>query len=374
MRAQARAAICLVGGLMAALAMTLIAGSPATAAPFVIGGTPAHPLSGASVALATPSEYCTGGLWKSRIIITAAHCINGDGRGAPGAAPGLIEVYAPGGDRNAGPARVKVVEIIYDQGWSDTKDDIAFLILDSPLATPIVTRMATPTEVAAFAAQRNPVTYIGYGLTSPRAASGTVSDQPLAVTEQLRPSYTGNGKGTFEMSGNGVIGTCAGDSGGPWLAQVNGEVLYLGPLSGGSGLPCDSPESPDGTFEEAAVASAQTDLISRALAAAGELADGQVGTCIEGPDVERACVSGHAWTYDYCWPGAKAVLQKFVDGAWQPVARTTAKKEKACGSKYPYNIVFQKADEPGTYQYRVVLPKQSGVRKTTTDRFTVTVT
>ena len=347
----------------------------AQAKPLVIGGSPSHPLSGASVALEAPDWYCTGGLWKSRIVITAAHCINGDGRGAPGVSPGDISVYPPGGDRKGGPAPVKVIDIIYDAGWSETPDDIAFLILNGPLAAPVITRMATPGEVAAMANASNPVTYIGYGLVGPRSDnSATVSDQPLAVTESLRPSYSGNGKGKFETAGNGTQGTCAGDSGGPWIAQVNNEVLYLGPLSGGSGLPCDSPESPENTFEEAAVASAQSDLIQRALAAAGELADGQAGVCLQGPQVKVTCVAGHAWTYDYCWSGKKAVLQKLTDGVWQPVARTTGKRVKGCSSKFPYNIVFQRTDDVGTYQYRVVVPKQPGVRKPTSDRFTASVT
>lgn len=341
----------------------------------VIGGSTGHPLSGASVALETPDKYCTGGLWKSRIVITAAHCINGDGQGAPGVAPGELSVYPPGANRQSGPASVKVIDIIYDPGWSQTQDDIAFLILDGPLATPIVSRMATPAEVAAMANARTPVTYIGYGKVGPRAdESAAVSDQPLSVTESLRPSYSGDGKGSFQTSGNGTQGTCAGDSGGPWIVQVNGEVLYLGPLSGGSGQPCDSPESPDNTFEEAAVAAAQTDLIQRALAAAGELADGQAGVCIEGPQVKTTCVAGHAWTYDYCWPGKRAVLQRFTNGSWQPVARTTGKRNSGCNAKYPYNIVFQRTEDVGTYQYRVVIPKQPGVRKPANDRFTASVT
>ncbi|MFM8352694.1 MAG: trypsin-like serine protease [Actinomycetales bacterium] len=355
-----------LGAISAALlGLAIIGAAPAHGAiePRVIGGAPGHPLSGASVAIETSKAYCTGALWKERIVITAAHCINGEGKGAPGEAPGNITLYSPGANRQSGAANVKVISIIYNQNWSETKDDIAFLILDSPLAAPIITRMATAEEVQSLANSRSTVTYVGYGNTASRDREA-ISDVALSVDEPLRPSRSGSQ--VFETQGDGVKGTCAGDSGGPWLAQVNGEILYLGPLSGGLGLPCDTAESPENTGEEGAVASTQTAFIDQALAAAGASADQFPSSCIEGADMDRKCFKSRTWTYDYCWSGKKATLAQQVDGAWQPVAKTTGKKYAKCGKKYPYRIVFKRTEAPGSYNYKVTVGK-------TGDEFTATV-
>jgi len=349
----------------ALLGFTLFAAAPANGEtqPRVIGGNPGHPLSGASVAIETSKAYCTGALWKERIVITAAHCINGEGKGAPGEAPGDIAVFAPGANRQSGPAKAKVISILYNPNWSETKDDIAFLVLDSPLATPIITRMATAEEVQTLANSRSTVTYIGYGNTASRDREA-ISDVALSVEEPLRPSRSGNQ--VFETQGDGVKGTCAGDSGGPWLAQVNGEILYLGPLSGGLGLPCDTAESPENTGEEGPVASTQTAFIDQALAAAGASADQFPSACIEGADLERECFKTRTWVYDYCWSGKKATLAQQVNGTWQQVAKATGKKSGKCSKKYPYSIVFKRTDAPGTYAYKVTVGK-------TADEFTATV-
>jgi len=343
----------------------LAAMSPAQAdlAPRVIGGSPGHPLAAASVAIETKSAYCTGALWKQRIVITAAHCINGEGKGAPGISPADITLFPPGANRQGGASPVKVINILYNPNWSATKDDIAFLILDAPLGNPIITRMATAEEVQTLANARTSVTYIGYGNTAPRDRDA-ISDVALSVDEPLRPSRSGNE--VFEIQGDGVKGTCAGDSGGPWLAQVNGEVLYLGPLSGGLGLPCDTAENAENTGEEGPVASTQTAFIDQALAAAGASADQFPTACIEGADVDQACFKNRTWTYQYCWSSKKATLSQQVNGTWRQVAKTTGKKSRDCSKKTPYRIVFNRTDVPGTYSYKVTVGK-------TADEFTATV-
>jgi len=159
----------------------------------------------------------------------------------------------------------------------------------------------------------------------------------LSVEERLRPSRVG--PGVFETLGDGVKGTCGGDSGGPWLAQINGEILYLGPLSGGSGLPCDPAESADNTGEQGAVATAQGALLDQALTAA------------------------RTWLFNECLAGPKAVLEQNVGGTWQTVTTTNGAKSKACGRKTPYRVLFQRNEVPGAYQYRVVVPKQAGVKR-----------
>ncbi len=348
--------------------------APAAAAttgptPKVINGSLGSPLAAASVALETTTGYCTAGLWKPRILVTAAHCINGDGAGAPGFTAAELTIFAPGSDKSTGPSAVKVSQIIYNPNWTKTRDDIAFLVLDAPLATPIITRMATADEVAALAAEGSTISYVGYGLTGPRADESSVtSTVPYAVSQPM--STRTDSPGVFELAGDGVHGTCAGDSGGPFMVAVGSDLLYLGPLSGGSGPPCEDPS--EESSDEAAIASVHTELIAAALAAAGEAADPTA--CAQGPDLKRECVGGRTWTYSFCWSARKATLQRETAGVWKQVARTTGRKLRACGRKTPYEINFTIAGEPGAVRYRVVLPKQAGLARGATDDFTLTVT
>lgn len=343
--------------------------------PRVINGTAAPAYAGAAVAIETPDSYCTAGLWKPRVLITAAHCVSEEGKKGSIIAPSGLSVFAPGAARQAGPAAVNVTEIIVDPQWSGTTNDIAFLILDAPLGTPIVSRMATPAEVVNLTKAGATVHYVGYGLTGPSSdPNSEVSDVPFGVSEILDIDSESGGVGKFETIGDGLRGTCQGDSGGPWLAQVGAELLYLGPLSGGSGPPCDDPE--ETAWEEGAIASAHASFIARALAATGDTADiaaaSTLITCTKIRGAAIDCATGTSWLYDRCWSGRTAYLEKLVGGTWRRVASTTTKRSSECQRRYPYNVVFRGDESAGTSRFRVVLPRQPGLRRTTTEQFTVT--
>lgn len=345
--------------------------------PAVIGGTPGSSLASAAVAIEFSDGECTASLWRGRILITAAHCVSDSQTGAPTTTADDITVYPPGADKASGPSKVRVIQIIMDPTWTaDSPDgeaserDIAYLILDSPLAAPTWTRMATPAEVIQLADSGAPVEYVGYGLTSPRDdPNGQSSPVPLSLTSKLVPRYAG-GTGEFTFSGDRVRGTCAGDSGGPFLATINGTVVYLGPLSGGLGFPCESQD--DEPTDTGAVASGMSELAAQALAAAGEGSEPTPTTCIFGRDVERDCVPGTVWNYDYCWSGKRAALQVRGTAGWKTVARVTGKRNKDCPRGNPYEITFGQVATQPTASYRVVLPKQPGLRGGAVDAFTVT--
>ncbi len=369
----------IAAGLMSPFVIALLLAPSAHSSaltPRVINGLDSPPYAAASVALETSDSYCTAGLWKPRILITAAHCVTDEGNHALVTAPSDLIVYSPGADRNAGPSPVTVTEVIVDPGWRDAEADIAFLVLSAPLGTPLITRMATQDEVISLTKAGATINYIGYGLTGPSAdENSTVSDVPLGVSQRLDPDSDSGGIGTFETLGDGRKGTCQGDSGGPWVIQVGPELLYLGPLSGGGGPPCDDPE--DLSWEYGAVASLHVSLINRALAAGGEPAAVQspasLRTCVRVSGWKTAdCVRGTSWLYDRCWEAPKASLQKFVEGAWQPVSVTTAKRNGECQKQYPYNVVFRGDEATGTVRFRVVLPKQKGLRGGGAEQFVVT--
>lgn len=373
-RARRRTRILLLA-ISPVVACCLAAPAALATAPQVINGTPGSPLSAAAVALELGDSNCTGTLWRPRIIITAAHCVSGENE--PTVRAEDISVYPPGADRSGDYAGVRVVQVIFDPSWikaspdnEESERDIAFLILDSPLGIPVWSRMATPDEVVALSQSRAEVEYVGYGLTGPRDDPNSESSLvPLSLKVRLAPSY-GGGVGEFVTTGDRVHGTCAGDSGGPFLATLGGQVLYVGPLSGGLGFPCESED--DDPSDSAAVASGMGELVAKALAAVGDSADSAPTTCIAGPDVDRECWAGRAWTYDYCWGGRKALLQQRTSAGWTTIARTNAKRSSACGRKTPYEISFQRAADTPSADFRVYVPRQSGIRANRVDPFTVT--
>ena len=371
---------------VAALAMTSLLGSPAQAregnrAPAVINGIANPPLAGAALALRTKADFfCTGSLWRPRIIATAAHCLE-DADGAMVDAED-ISVWAPGANSSGAPSPVRVSDIIVDDTWFSMADDdyeafsrdLAFLILDQPLGSPVWTRMATPTEVAALTWNSARVEFVGYGNTSPSVdPNASLATTPGGVNSRLYPGYESD-LGLFDVEGNERTGTCGGDSGGPWMSRVGREILYLGPLSGGQGLPCDKPQPEGETYDWGPVASANKDLVSVALATAGEAATPLPRTCIKGADIRRTCWDGRAWVYDYCWSAPKAELWKWAGGnKWNRVDRYTAVKEESCGKRYPYRIVFRELETKRNALYEVYLPKQRGLDEEQFDAFRVTV-
>lgn len=366
-------------GLLSVLVIVILLAPSAHSSaitPRVINGVASPPYAAASVAIETSDGYCTAGLWKPRILITAAHCITDEDDHALVSAPSDLIVYPPAADRNAGPSPITVTAIIVDPQWRETEDDIAFLILSAPLGVPILTRMATQDEVVALTKSGALISYVGYGLTGPSGnENSTVSDVPIGVTQRLDTEAESGGVGTFETAGDGKRGTCQGDSGGPWMIQVGAELLYIGPLSGGGGAPCDDPE--DAAWEVGAVASRHVSLIDRALAAGGEPAaihsPASVRTCTRVSGQETAeCVLGTSWSYDRCWEAPKVSLQKLIKGSWRTVSTTLAKRNPDCPKRYPYNVVFGGDEAEGTVRFRVVLPNQKGLRGGGGEQFIVT--
>lgn len=376
-------------GIFSAATLTVVLGTAAPtaaidgrAAPAVINGIPYPPLSGAAVGLETDDGFfCSGSLWRSRIVATAAHCLEDENNQMISAEQ--ITLWGPGSDTNGPPSSVRVTDIVMDAGWftfSDddyeaTSRDLAFLILDQPLGTPVWTRMATPSEVAALTWNGAKVEFVGYGINSPTVdPNSSIAALPGGINSRLTWGYD-SGLGVFEVPGNEVSGTCGGDSGGPWMSRVGSEILYLGPLSGGQGLPCDKPQPPGETYDYGPVASANTDLVNVALATAGEAATPVPRTCIKGDDVDRTCWEGRAWEYDYCWDAKKAELWKWAGGnKWNRVDRFTGyRDEETCGKKFPFRIIFRGIETKKNAWYEVYLPPQGGSRDQGSDPFKVTV-
>jgi len=241
-------------------------------APSVINGQSGHPWNGASVYLeidtAGNGSACTGGLWKPQVIVTAAHCVM-ETVSSPIVATSDVTVWPPGANiEAAGPADVQVTSIVAD--WNNengTERDIAFLTLSAPIGSTPISRLASEREVADLIRSKATLTYIGYGSTVPRNDPiQSFTPIPLWLTQPLTDefAYDNIESGSFTMLGDGITSTCAGDSGGPLLYEASGEVLLVGPLSGGTGLPCEAEDVT--AYDNATTAAAFLNLANQALA------------------------------------------------------------------------------------------------------------
>lgn len=363
----------LLAGLIALALSSLVATGTANASlPRVINGTANPPLKDAAVLLVSSSGNCTGSLVLPNLIVTAAHCFVEEG--APPASAADWRVYPPGANASTTPAAsVRPTQILFNRAFrnvgDDTGIDVAFMVLDSPLATPVVTRIATTSEVRQLASQRATLDQVGYGQTVSRAvANAPTSDIPIGMAAPI-DELEGNGS-YLSIRTNGTTGTCLGDSGSPWLATIGGQVVLVGVESGGNNAPCDTDAS--GEHEFVPIISAQPDLVAQAFAAAGSTPPAAPRTCISIGGLDPDCTDTQTWTYESCWIAPRFTLQQQVNGAWVNVTSGKGKKNRACGKGQPYLVRLSGTVTPGEHNFRAVVKKQRGVKRAAYDLFTVT--
>jgi hypothetical protein len=232
---------------LSALTLAPVASAQPLAAPRIYGGTPANGNPAiVSLAIFNGNSWptgCTGGMLRSRLVLTASHCTTsqGSGTGVSGFAlfnPGATALtYSNTGPQGASPA--KVIDAFRPAGYVNSTNqvqpnDISILQLDRDLGAPGFTRLATHFDIERWKAAGTMVQHAGYGLTGP----GQRTSNPFATSLPLVSFNPSSSLGQIFATGQSAAsGICPGDSGSPaWVSDATGNIL-LGEVAGGN-APC----------------------------------------------------------------------------------------------------------------------------------------
>lgn len=182
----------------------------------IVNGQQADPGEFPSYAVFSGGVLCGGVVVAEDIILTAAHCVDGD-------FPPAVRI---GGTTSGDGELVDVVDGVIHPNYraSTLENDIAILVLAEATSAPI----ATYNTDRDFPAGGEAVVAVGFGRTNPNSGGGSSTLQKLDMEavndEQCEDEYSDHQADFNICVDNDRGGICFGDSGGP-LYDANGLVL-----------------------------------------------------------------------------------------------------------------------------------------------------
>ncbi|WP_418960450.1 S1 family peptidase [Streptomyces tritici] len=170
--------------------------------------------------------FCTGTLIRADWVLTAAHCVGGV------TDPGDMSVRVGTNQRDSGGQVRKAIELHSYPAYTGGHNDIALLKLETPVTGIAPIRLADSGQRHRWdGRQGGPFTQYDDGVVAGwgQNSAGQLPDRLQFKGVSIKPARADRaGLKTIPTSG----GPCRGDSGGPLMVSINGELFQVGVMKG----------------------------------------------------------------------------------------------------------------------------------------------
>ncbi len=182
-------------------------------------------LISSSTASGEDSEFCTAAAISPRVLLTAAHCINGPASGARVFFYSSISCES-GFDSRFNMAKVKDVRVHPEyqptDGVNGSKNDLALIFLNNPIPLSYnIYKIASSDDVT----NENSLYFWGYGIVGEKKGGSGI----LRKTQFDGSNYKIlTAEKRIEIDQAAGHGICMGDSGGPAIVRIDNSLQILG--------------------------------------------------------------------------------------------------------------------------------------------------
>ena len=120
------------------------------------------------------------------------------------------------------------------------------------------------------------------------------------------------------------------------MVNTGTEVLLLGVMSAGAGMPCDDPQYPGRTYEVIALVAPHQALINQALKTADDSLAGR--WCVTDPTGQQSCGAGRTWAWSGCSPARINTVLIKRGGRSLTAGKVTGVQIGTCPPEAPWRI------------------------------------